>query len=58
MGNKVLDVFALEPEVALAVAEENAVPGAPCRGLGAAHDRREERVDDVGDDQPDRLGLP
>ena len=55
--DQVLDVFALEPQVALAVAEEHAVAGAPGRGLGAAHHRREERVDDVGHDQPDGLGL-
>ena len=55
--HQVLDVLALEPQVALAVAEEHAVAGAPGRGLGAAHHRREERVDDVGNDQPDGLGL-
>ena len=57
MRDEVLDIFTLEPQVALAVAEEDAVAGPPRRGLGAAHDRREERVDDVGHDQADRLRL-
>ena len=58
VGNEVLDIFALEPEVALAVAEKHAIAGAPRGRLGTAHHRREEWVDHVGDDQPDRLGLP
>ena len=55
--HQILDVFALEPEVAFAVAEQHAVAGAPGRGFGAAHDRREERVDHVGNDEADGLGL-
>ena len=57
MRDEVLDIFTLQPQVALAVAEEDAIAGASRRGLGAAHHRREERVDDVGHDQADRLGL-
>ena len=55
--DEILDIFALEPEVALAVAEQDAVAGAPGCRLGAAHHRREERIDHVGNDEADRLGL-
>ena len=55
--DEVVDILALEPQVRLAVAEQHAVARLARRRLRAAHDRREERVDDIGDDQPDRSGL-
>ena len=53
MRNEVVDVFALEPQIALAVAEKNAIARLARRAFGAAHDRREKGIDDVGDDQAD-----
>ena len=57
VGDEVLDIFALKPQIAFAIAEEDAVPG-PCGGsLRAAHHRSEERIDDVRHDKPDCLCL-
>ena len=55
--HQILDIFALEAEVALAVAEQDAIAGAPSSCLGATHHGREERVDHVGNDEADRLSL-
>ena len=57
MRYEVADIVALEPQVALAVAQKDAVAGLARRRLRATHDRGEERVRDVGNDQADRLGL-
>jgi hypothetical protein len=57
MRHQILDVFALEAQVAFAVAEQDAIAGTPCSSLGTAHHRRKERVDHVRDDQADGLGL-
>jgi hypothetical protein len=57
MRDQIVDIFPLEPEVAFAVAEKNAVSIPPGRHFGATHHRREERVRDVGNDEADRLRL-
>ncbi len=55
MRNEIADVVALQPEIALAVAEQDAKGRPSRRRFGAVHDRCEERIGDVGNDQPDRL---
>ena len=55
MSDEVVDIFVLQAQVALAVAEEDAVARLARRDLGAPHDRSEKRVHDVGDNEADRL---
>ena len=43
MRDEILDILALQAQIALAVAEKNAIAGLARRDLGAAHDGREER---------------
>ena len=57
MLDEVVDILALQPKVGLAVAEEHAVAGLAGGRLGSPDHGREERVDDIGHDQPDRLRL-
>ena len=47
----------LQPQVAFAVAQEKPKASLACGHLGAADDRGEERVGDVGNDQAERLRL-
>ena len=54
---QILDIFALKSEIAFAVAQKNAVAGPPRRGFGTPHHRPEERIDHIGNDQADGLGL-
>ena len=57
MRDEVIDVLSLQPQVALAVAEENSISGLPGSTFGSPHDRRKERICNVRNYEADCLGL-
>src|SRR5271154_6332034 len=57
MSDEVFDVFALQAEITLAVAEENPVARLARRALRPPDDRSEKRVHYIGNDEADRLRL-
>jgi hypothetical protein len=57
VSDEVLDVFAFQPQISLAIAKENPIAGLTSRAFRPPHDRREKRVHYVGDDDAYSLRL-